>query len=412
MVDYNLDYGKSNPIAEFQAGYEGAQRIRAGNQKIRTNDIENDDNQLALAQKKLAATHDLLKGVTPENYAQRLQIGINSGIISPADIESGKIPREYDQGTIDAWSGMLINSKDAIDNAYKRAQIQQMTSGGSTGVLMDRLKNEPELRDTYFNKVNAGKGVVADEYGNPIIKPGYNQAVASTEGAKKSAEQDEILRTAADIEQQKEAGRLRGAPLPTPIIDKQDELIDEASTGKGLVADTDAFIKRLNTGALKLGALSNIENRMKNGLSVSTEESQQLADFDAFVERLRNDTLRLQKGVQTEGDAVRALNEIMTNRRDPGVVKKRLETLNALNQRAVDNRISRIKTLRNEYGKGDLPEQPPVESPYAPKETFNRSVESTDPYQKAREAIAAGKSRAAVEKRLLDNGLDPRRLNQ
>lgn len=76
------------------------------------------------------------------------------------------------------------------------------------------------------------------------------------------------------------------------------------------------------------------------------EEEINSAQFNTFLEKLRNDTLRLNKGVQTEGDARRALNEIIANKNDTKVVRAQLARLRDINERAIEIRKRNINRRR------------------------------------------------------------------
>ncbi|MNY53581.1 hypothetical protein D3C86_1893470 [compost metagenome] len=68
------------------------------------------------------------------------------------------------------------------------------------------------------------------------------------------------------------------------------------------------------------------------------------------LEKLRNDSLRLNKGVQTEGDAQRAWNELLANINDPKLVEQRLGEILAINQRAGELRGLSNDSMRANFG--------------------------------------------------------------
>ena len=65
-------------------------------------------------------------------------------------------------------------------------------------------------------------------------------------------------------------------------------------------------------------------------------------------------SLRLNKGVQTEGDAQRAWNEILTNINDPQLVMQRLAEVQAINERAANIRKMNVENIRNNYNQPSL----------------------------------------------------------
>lgn len=144
-------------------------------------------------------------------------------------------------------------------------------------------------------------------------------------------------------------------PLPTSALKMQQEDLDAIGSASGIQADLAAFDKQIADKKLNLGVVSNLINQTRNMAGMSTEQSRNLASFKAMLEKLRNDSLRLNKGVQTDGDAQRAWNELITNINDPQVVRQRIKEIIGLNERAVQLRRLNIDTIRNNFG------QPPLD---------------------------------------------------
>ena len=142
--------------------------------------------------------------------------------------------------------------------------------------------------------------------------------------------------------------------LPAPALKMQNEELDAIGAASGIKADLAAVRGQIESGALKLGPVKNAMGALKNATSLSDENSRNLASFQATLERNRNESLRLNKGVQTEGDAVRAWNELIANINDPEVVKQRLAEIERLNDRAVTLRKMNIDTIRQNFGADPL----------------------------------------------------------
>jgi hypothetical protein len=140
------------------------------------------------------------------------------------------------------------------------------------------------------------------------------------------------------------------AQLPTAALKMQQESLDAIGTASSINADLAAVNKQIEAGKLKFGPLSNLANRGLNAAGMSTEESRNFASFQATLEKLRNDSLRLNKGVQTDGDAQRAWNELFNNINDTGVVKQRLAEIQRINERAVQLHRLNVDSVRGNYG--------------------------------------------------------------
>jgi len=160
---------------------------------------------------------------------------------------------------------------------------------------------------------------------------------------------------AADPEQARAlaSARRTGAPIPPFIQKAEQEDIDAIQTASSISSDLTALGKQIVDGKLDFGLISNPLARAGNFIGVDSEAGRNLQSYRATMTRIVNDSLRLNKGVQTDGDAQRAAAELMDNINSPGVVKQRLEELGRLNQRAVQYRTALINRRRAENG---LPE--------------------------------------------------------
>lgn len=164
------------------------------------------------------------------------------------------------------------------------------------------------------------------------------------------------------------SGILRPRDYPTAVINAEETDTNEIRTAAQLQDDTSAWLQRLNSGQVNLGGPQNLFNSTLNVLGMGGEETADLQELTAFANRLVNESLRLNKGVQTEGDAIRASNEMLGNLRNPEVVKRQMQVLNDLNERVLSARLQGFKERRARYGlpefdpSGIIPTRP---SPYA-----------------------------------------------
>ena len=140
------------------------------------------------------------------------------------------------------------------------------------------------------------------------------------------------------------------AKLPASALKMQQEELDAIGSVSGINADLGAVAGQLATGGLDLGPLKNIASEAKNKLGLSDEKSRNFSSLKSTLEKLRNDSLRLNKGVQTEGDAQRAWNELIANINDPEVVKQRIGEIQAINKRAADLKKMNVDVIRNNFG--------------------------------------------------------------
>lgn len=142
------------------------------------------------------------------------------------------------------------------------------------------------------------------------------------------------------------------APRPVPAAIQKaeaDDLQDVQTIGQ-VNNMLGGFVSQLDTGALTLGPLENVQSRVQNWAGSSSPNSRNYASFTAGLEKMRNESLRLNKGVQTEGDAVRAWNEVFSNINDPAVVKQRLQEIIGFNNAAAQFKANQIRLRRETNG--------------------------------------------------------------
>lgn len=139
-------------------------------------------------------------------------------------------------------------------------------------------------------------------------------------------------------------------PLPASVIKLQDDAISSLAIAKNINKDLSGYVQKIEKGEMDFGPIENSVNRFQNWIGASDQESINFGDFEASLQKLRNDSLRLNKGVQTEGDAQRAWDELIANINDRDFVIQRLQKIQSLNERAADLQKVRIDSIRNEFG--------------------------------------------------------------
>jgi hypothetical protein len=100
------------------------------------------------------------------------------------------------------------------------------------------------------------------------------------------------------------------SPSLVPVALKQQNELNNINFGASSIATS---ISDLRSGKLKLGLKENFLNSLKTAAGKSDEGSRAYSQFNTALEELRNARLNLNTGVQTEGDAIRAINEFLGN---------------------------------------------------------------------------------------------------
>lgn len=142
--------------------------------------------------------------------------------------------------------------------------------------------------------------------------------------------------------------------MPAAALKLQNEALDGLATASNIQADLGTVISQIDQGSLNLGPVNNITSTAMNAAGMSDEKSRNYGSFKTTLEKLRNDSLRLNKGVQTEGDAQRAWNELFQNLNDEKLVSQRLKQIQNINQRAADFKQLEVDNIRSNYGQPQI----------------------------------------------------------
>lgn len=135
-------------------------------------------------------------------------------------------------------------------------------------------------------------------------------------------------------------------PLP-PVIQKAEDADYEAGqAAANLAYDANRYLNSIKSGAIPFG----VKERLYVGASnlVGSEDPKVIArnDFERFKTQLVNESLRLNKGTQTEGDAVRAAKELQgaESAADAGKAIQVLRDLNARKAKDLQSSIIRRRS--------------------------------------------------------------------
>lgn len=136
-------------------------------------------------------------------------------------------------------------------------------------------------------------------------------------------------------------------PLAAPVQKAEDQDLEAIAAASTMNDQLARIGEQISTGKLNLGPLNNKVSAVRNMAGMSNEESRNYGSLNATLEQLRNASLRLNAGVQTDGDAQRAWNELVTNLNDPALVQQRLTEIMALNERAMQLKTNMIQQRRH-----------------------------------------------------------------
>ncbi len=155
-------------------------------------------------------------------------------------------------------------------------------------------------------------------------------------------------------------------PLPAAALKMQQEELSAIGVADAVDRALQNAETQIKDGKLVLGLGANQISSAMNYFNHSTEKTRNYQSFRSNLEKLRNDSLRLNKGVQTEGDAERAWNELFNNLNDQKYVQQRLGEIREINRRGAELRRYNIDVIRNNFGAGSLDIPTSVGAPATP----------------------------------------------
>jgi hypothetical protein len=173
----------------------------------------------------------------------------------------------------------------------------------------------------------------------------------------------EIAQGNLALRQQLAAGKDQKV-LPAGALKMEGENITAAYESANLASQVDSQIKSLINSKINFSPVKNVQLATASALGSTDPEVLAYNDFQQFKTKLVNDTLRLNKGTQTEGDAVRAANEL-TNARSTQDDIRSLQKIRDINAKAVAMQNQIVASRRRAGGLTEdrgytAPEQVPV----------------------------------------------------
>lgn len=263
-------------------------------------------------------------------------MGLATGLLAAGAPRVGGAPQSL--------GGALAQGLQMGQNAFNQAQARQDKMGKGKfqvvgGSLLD-LSDPSNPQVVYEQAKQPKTGLLGDG------KFTYTQDPDGNISVQRSNAYDDIVA----LEQQKKTSK----PLSTSAQKAEDEDFGAIDISSSILTQTQGFLDQIDSGDLTFKPLSGLTDSIALAANSSNEAILNRQDFDLFLEKLRNDTLRLNKGTQTEGDAKRALQEIVKNKSNTKVVQRALEKLQIANERAVEERKRNINRRRKTQGVGSF----------------------------------------------------------
>lgn len=325
-------------------------------------------------------------GGSEDDRFTKMMLAIGSGLLSAP---GSKGLSAAGANALEVMNQLQKREDDQVLKAAKVAQIQadiakkgrptvSKLSDGSAILTFNDGTTQPvtdaELRQLNIDTKKAGLEVSQakiDKMKADIGSGRYKWQISNGVLVKmdtKGQEPPEVISDPALIDQWKQSesnkteravtiaeGKARVTPMSPKLQEAEDKDIEAIDTATGLNTRLNDYFDMIDKGTLKLGPTENLKSEASGRTGIFTDEnSRNYMLFKTELEDLRNKTLLLNKGVQTEGDAVRAMNSIMQNLHDPEYVKQQLKIVMQKNAEAVELRKKLIDKRRRENLKAPI----------------------------------------------------------
>lgn len=190
-------------------------------------------------------------------------------------------------------------------------------------------------------------------------KLGYTPPKAETKAPSELEKRIEMARaigaTDDDIRRMvigREGAAAGAKPLPVGALNQLLEVEDALGATQNVSAIIQKHAKRMEDGTLNVYPEDAIGAKFRTAIGRTNDNDVNVNEFRADMTRIVNESLRLNKGVQTEGDAQRAAQELMSAN-DQKTAARALRKLAEYNRRAVQLQRQKAQVIRKNYGQDE-----------------------------------------------------------
>jgi len=155
-------------------------------------------------------------------------------------------------------------------------------------------------------------------------------------------------------ERERKAEALKNKPLPSYLAKPEDEDYDVATAATNIAVDASKYLQRIMQTDIKFGLKDLAIIRAKQALGSSDPDVVAREEFETFKRRLISESLRLNKGTQTERDAIQAAKELESSESKEAAAIS-IRNLLDLNVQRVKDAGNAITRRRKNAGFPDAP---------------------------------------------------------
>jgi hypothetical protein len=363
MAERLIEQGKQPTQTEMVSGWAVPQSPLAGLAKALQTGIG------GYQERKASEMEQQKADAARQTMADALGAYTRSQDTTPTQLQSGETinwqPQSLDKSS-QMMANMLMQNEDTAGMGMQ-AQMSNIDQQQRAARDMEQMKAQQAFQMQMFDKKAA-----LDQQMTPYqaaqlemaraeqarvgqLTP-YQQAQIDLDKEKLQFQKDKV--GSGGFEINPDTGQLEPVysdkPMPAAALKMQDESVEALSAAQRIQNLSSSLLEKVtpdNTGKRKLdlGPVNNAAYAARNYAGASTPESVEFGVMKTDLEKLRNDTLRLNKGVQTEGDAQRAMNEVIQSINDPSLFAAAMTRLNEVNAQAEELQKLQIDDIRSNF---------------------------------------------------------------
>jgi hypothetical protein len=237
-----------------------------------------------------------------------------------------------------------------IEEKRIREQLQQAIEAGNYDLAMSLAARIGE--GATIQMLSAKERADRPE----IIEGGRFTVTYNKDGQQIITPNQEVIDTEMKIAAEEAALKKSQKVMPSTLIGSEDEDFSSIQSLQEVERDLDYFIDAIENKKLEVSVGEDIQASIANtgflAKFLDDEAKEKLANYNAFnrwKDKYVNETLRLNKGPQTEGDAIRAMNELKTAKTPEDVIRL-LKDLKKTTGRSIGYTKQNINRRRDSAG--------------------------------------------------------------
>ena len=255
----------------------------------------------------------------------------------------------FKKGTIDPEKVDGIVTKLAESTQRVQQFEQNQAQIKSNQALMDSYRQQGLQNSQAFLAIAQSNARLAQQ------QAGFQQQMKLDEAARKQEEK-------------------ANKPLRPDLAKDEEADYARASEARNLAVEAYDYVNSIKAGNIKFGLKDRASIAARSALGSNDPDVVARNDFERFKTRLVNESLRLNKGTQTEGDAARSIKELQGAESEVDAAKA-INTLAELNARKVSDAQKSIERRRVNAG-SRLPEVPIETLRFEPQTFTQQDVDS------------------------------------